>query len=151
DMRRISMDKDRKARRMIIGWRGECYASGLPSAGDQFTIERGVLINHFLDGEFGEDALVAGLAHLPSLRLVVEQPMRTAGELEAIAERNEVPGDAIHHQIAIAGNICGNHGYTGGHRLENCVRLPLIFASQPKHIEMLHEPRHVIALAQEMN
>src|SRR5262245_48979943 len=123
------MDKDRKTRRMIIGRRGECYASGLLLVHGQFVVESSVASDHCLDGEFREDPMAAGIAHLLSLRLVVEQPMCAAGELEAIAERNEISGDAIDHEVAIAGNIRGDHGYTGGHRLENCVRLPLVFAS----------------------
>src|SRR5262245_2212198 len=120
------MDKDRKTRRMIIGRRGECYASGLLLVHGQFVVESGVASDHFLDGEFREDALAAGIAHLLSLRLVVEQPMCAAGELEAIAERNEISGDAIHHQIAITGNIRADDGYNGGDALQICVKWPLI-------------------------
>src|SRR5205085_4947378 len=99
-MRRPSMDKSKKVRRMILGRDSECYARGLSTDCDEFAIERGVPCNHVLNGELGEDALAARFAHPPAERIVVQQPVRAARELEAIAERHEVSGSAIDHQIA---------------------------------------------------
>ena len=62
--------------------------------------------------------------------------MRTTDEFVAIANGDEVAGGFVHDEVAIAGNVGRDHGNSGGHGLQNRVRLPFVFAAEPEHVEM---------------
>ena len=100
-------------------------------------------LDHLLDRELLNSALAAGLAQAPAQRFVVKQPMGAARELKPVADRNEIAGDAIDDQIAIAGDVRGDHGHGSRHGFQNGIRLAFVFAAEPQHIEMRHQPRHI--------
>jgi hypothetical protein len=93
-----------------------------------------------LDRKVRQNPLPACSAHPLAERFVVQQPGGPAGELHPVAQRHQISRFLVDHQLAVAGNVRGDHRHGRGHGLQDRIRLAFVAAAQPQEVEMRHEP-----------